>query len=235
MSQRRPTTEQELIEQIRAIDVPAPESLHRQVEAMIASRSRRGARRRGPAGVRRERSFSLAPRIAAGGAIALAALALVLSVSLSGSSSQLSVHDASALTLSPATSGAPAESSSHEKQLAANVEGVAFPYWGKRFGWHATGTRRDHLDGRNVTTVFYENARGRRVGYAIVAGGAPSGISGGVVTRHDGTPYRLLTIRGAAVVTWERDGHLCVISGHHVSGAMLLRMAEWDEPRSQAS
>jgi hypothetical protein len=48
-------------------------------------------------------------------------------------------------------------------------------------------------------------------------------------------PYRLLTENGASVVTWQRDGHLCVLSGHSVSSATLLRLASWSERDASAS
>jgi hypothetical protein len=234
MSERRPTTESELVELIRAIDVPAPEALHRRVDTLIAGRSAGASRR--AARAREPRSFGLRPRLAAGGAIAAALLAMAIVIGVSGGgSSTLSVRDAAALTLRPAITGPPAESHSKRSQLTATVDGVSFPYWGAHFGWHSTGSRSDHVDGRTVTTIFYENSRGHRVGYAIVGGSAAPATSGGVVSRHDGTPYRLLTVNGVAVVSWVRAGHLCVISGHGVSGATLLRMASWDDRRSVAS
>jgi len=237
MTDPRPRTEAELIEQIRSIDLPAPESLHRQIEAMIAGK----APATGPphAGASRKdravRPFGLGPRLAAGGAIAAVVVALAIVVGLSGGSSTLSVRDASALTLRQATSAPPAESSSDRGELTAAVDGVSFPYWGGHFGWRSTGSRTDHLDGRTVTTIFYANPRGRRVGYAIVAGTAPAQMSGGVVSMRDGTPYRLLTVNGTAVVSWLRAGHLCVVSGRGVDGATLLALASWDEHRTVAS
>jgi hypothetical protein len=147
----------------------------------------------------------------------------------------LSVHDASALTLRAATTAAPRESSSSRGELAAAVDGVAFPYWSAHFGWRATGQRTDNVDGREITTVFYGNERGKRVGYAIVAGSTPPQVTGGVVSRRDGTPYRLLTVKGVAVVAWTREGHLCVISGRGVEGATLLRLASWNDERSVSS
>lgn len=226
----RPANERELVELIRSVDVPAPESLHRKIDAMIATHS--SPRRRARAGT--ERSFGLAPRLAAVGAIAAAVIALVLAFSLSESSSTLSVHDAAVLTHRPATQGPPRERGGNRRELAAAVQGVWFPYWGGRLGWHASGSRVDRIDGRTVKTVFYENGHGKRIGYAIVAGSAPSQGSGGVISRRDGTPYRLLTIDGAAVVTWVRDGHMCVVSAHGVSGATLLRLASWDDRASAA-
>jgi hypothetical protein len=239
-SRSRPAGEAELVEFVRSIDAPAPESLHRKVDAMIAARSA-GARRRRPRGERAERGggaarpFGLAPRLAAAGAIMAAAIALALAFSLNGSSSTLSVRDAAALTHRAANHAAPAENSSDRRELAAAVDGVSFPYWGGRLGWHSTGSRVDRIDGRTVRTIFYENRHGQRIGYAIVAGSAPSQGSGGVVSRRDGTPYRLLTIDGAPVVVWLRDGHLCVVSGHGVGGATLLRLASWDGHRSETS
>lgn len=238
MSERRPSSESEIAELIRSVDVRAPESLHDAVETMIAERSSRGLRRRARPRATprapRERAYSLRPRLAALGAIAAAILALAIVVGTSGSSSTLSVHDASALTLRAATAAPPAESGSNHTELVASVDGIAFPYWGAHFGWHATGTRTDSVDGRTVTTVFYENALGHRVGYAIAAGSAPSQITGGVVARRDGTPFWLLTVDGHPVVAWKREGHLCVVSGRGVDGATLLRLASWTE-RPQSS
>jgi hypothetical protein len=226
MTETHPTTESELVELVRSSDVRAPESLHRKVDAMIASRGQRSAPHGG--------GFGLRPRLAAIGAIATALIALAVAVGLSGESATLSVRDAAALTTRPATHGPPVESASDRADLAVAVDGVSFPYWGGHLGWHSTGSRADTVDGRSVTTTFY--ARGRkRVGYAIVAGDAPSQASGGVVSHHDGTSYRLLTYNGAPVVTWLRAGHLCVVSGRGVSGAALLRLASWDDRRSVTS
>lgn len=231
----RPADEAELIEFVRSIDVPAPASLHRKIDAMIAERSGGAQKARGRRQGTAARPFGLAPRLAAVGAIAAAAIALAVAFGLSGSSSTLSVRDAAALTHRAATHPAPAENSRDKRELAATVDGVSFPYWGGHLGWRTSGSRSDQIDGRTVTTIFYENGHGKRIGYSIVAGAAPSQGSGGVVSRRDGTPYRLLTIDGSPVVTWERGGHLCVVSGRGVGGATLLRLASWDDKRSQAS
>jgi hypothetical protein len=238
MTEPRPNTEAELIEQIRSIDVRAPESLHRRVDAMIAAKSSRGRVRAGAdvgSDDRASRSFGLAPRLAAVGAIGVVVVALALAVALSGGSSTLSVRDASAVTLRGATAAPPSESSSNRRELTASVDGVSFPYWGGHFGWRSTGARTDTVDGRAVRTVFYASRHGQRVGYAIVAGSAPAQMSGGVVSMRDGTPYRLLTVKGVAVVTWLREGRLCVVSGRGVSGDRLLALASWDDRRSVAS
>ena len=232
MTDSRPPTESELVELVRSSDARAPESLHRKLDAMIAARSPRAAGRQRRAAD--ARGFGLRPRLAAVGAIAAALIALVVAVSMSGGSSTLSVRDAAALTTQAATHGPPVESSSDRAELAMAVDGVSFPYWGGHFGWRSTGSRMDTVDGRSVTTTFYTHGH-KRVGYAIVAGDAPSLASGGVVSSHDGTSYRLLTYDGAPVVTWLREGHLCVVSGRGVDGATLLRLASWDDRPSVRS
>jgi hypothetical protein len=50
-----------------------------------------------------------------------------------------------------------------------------------------------------------------------------------MVAWRGGVAYRLLDEHGVAVVTWLRDGHLCVVSGRGVSSATLLRLASWSE------
>jgi hypothetical protein len=216
MTELPPRTESELLELVRSSDVRAPDSLHQQVEALIASRRRRG--------------LPPPPRLLGAIAGATAVVAVALAVALSGGGSPtISMGQAAAPTLRAATLPAPPESSAHHAQLAAAVDGVKFPYWEDRFGWRSTGARTDRVDGRAVTTVFYADSSGRRIGYAILAGTPAPRIGGGTIASRDGVPYRLLTEHGAAAVTWVRDGHLCVISGRGVSNATLLRLASWSE------
>jgi hypothetical protein len=226
MTEPHPSTEPELVEFVRSIDVRAPDSLHQRVQALVADGSPRRARR-GALGTA-ARPFGTTQRLAAFGAIAAAVIAVAIVVSLGGGgSSPLSLSQASALTLKPATAKAPAER--NHTELTAAVEGLSFPYWEEHFGWRSTGARSDTVAGRAVTTIFYSNGRGRRIGYAIVAGATPLHPSGGTTSWHNGTPYRLLSVNGRTAVTWLRDGHLCVVSGRGVSAATLLRLASWDD------
>jgi hypothetical protein len=235
VSRPRPRNESELVEYVRSSDVRAPDELHRKVDALIDARSP-GARRRlsaDRAGARGRSRFALG--FAATIAIA-ALLVVVVAGGLSGGGSAgPSVRQTAALTLRGATAPAPAESRSHRGQLAVAVDGVAFPYWEDHFGWRSTGARSDSLGGRAVTTVFYEDARGRRLGYAIVAGTPAPRTSGGAVIRRGGVPYRLLSENGTRAITWLRDGHLCVVSGRGVSNATLLRLASWVDSAAVAS
>lgn len=251
-------SQQRVAELLRSFDTPAPESLHRRVESLVAAahegRERRGHTTRGDRTgedrTRGDRSF--APRgshprpfsdrrpfstrgLAAAGVTAIAVVAIALAVAFSSGSHSLSLRQAAAPTLRAATQPAPAESRANHAELAAAVGGVRFPYWGERFGWHSTGMRNDRIDGRAVTTVFYADAAGRRIGYAILAGTPAPPISGGTVVWNGGVAYRVLSENGTAVVTWQRDGHLCVMSGHGVSSATLLKLAGWSDHGTTAS
>ena len=69
MTDPRPSTEAELVDFVQAIDAKAPDSLHRKVELMIDG-AHPAARRTGAG------SFGIAPRLAAAGAVAAAAVAV---------------------------------------------------------------------------------------------------------------------------------------------------------------
>lgn len=215
----RPSTENELVELLRSIDEPAPERLHQRVSELVDGAATRRPKRR-PLGLRLG--------LAGGGLIAGGVAAIVLA--LSGSSSTpLTLQQETALTLRPATLTAPAENMSARTQLNVSVDGVPFPYWEEKFGWRASGARRDTVAGHTVQTVFYTAKGGARIGYAIVSGTPAPAVSGGVVRWRDGTPYRLVNVGGVQVVTWTRGGRRCVVSGRGVSAQDLLRLASWDD------
>jgi hypothetical protein len=177
-----------------------------------------------------------ARRLAVAGATALATVGAVLAVTLpgGGSSHALSAQSAAALALGSATLPAPGESANNRSELTASVGGVAFPYWGERFGWRDNGARSDTLGGRTVTTVFYANPSGQRIGYAIVAGPAPAS-GGGTVVERWGVSYRLSAQEGANVIVWRRGGHLCVMAGRGISPRTLLSLASWGSERAHAA
>jgi hypothetical protein len=218
----RPEDEAQLIELVRSIDVEAPQHLHETIEAMVAAPPQRRA---GRASARDGLRLRLG---AAGVAFAAVVVALVLALSGSGSG-ELGLSQAAAVTLKSATLAAPAENRSDRTELTVGVDGIAFPYWNRRFGWRSAGSRSDRIGGRTLRTVFYTDARGRRIGYAIVAGTPAPRIAAGSVQWRSGTEYRLARLHGAEVVTWTRDGHLCVVSGRGVDGATLLALASWDD------
>jgi hypothetical protein len=230
MSEMRPRTESELVERVRSIDVPAPETLRRDVRALVSRRA--GA----PGAGRRGFALGRLPALTLSVSAAVLAVVAVVAIALSsGGGAQPPLRQAADLTLRPATLAAPAQSTADPAQLAAHVGGVSFPYWDTRsLGWHATGVRHDRIGGHAVTTVFYGDGLGRRIGYAILAGASPA-VGGGTVVWRGHTPYRLSVIHGVPVVTWLRAGHLCVLSGRGVDGATLLRLAGWGERSPTAS
>ncbi len=203
---------------IGAIDVPAPADLRRKVREMTdaAPRARRVPGR---------------PLAWAGALAGAAVVVVVLVLALGGGSSTApTVQQASALAQRPATQGAPAESSVPGR-LAISAAGIPYPYWGQRFGWQAVGSRTDSVGGRMVTTVFYSSHAGaaapRRIAYSIVAG-APLAIPlAGHSTVSHGTRYQVLSSGSAAVVTWRRAGHTCILVGSGVSAHTLLTLARW--------
>ncbi|MGI8558939.1 MAG: hypothetical protein ACR2ND_11650, partial [Solirubrobacteraceae bacterium] len=134
------------------------------------------------------------------------------------------ISDVASLASRPAIAAAPPESGANSHLLARSVDGVAYPYWGDRFGWRDIGARTDVLAGRTITTVFYADARGRQIGYSI-AGGAPLPSRGGALRNAGGVRFRVLG--GGAVLTWTRSGHTCVLSGAGVSTSTLLSLASW--------
>jgi len=222
MSERNPQTEAELVAFVRSIDVAAPASLHTGVQALVADQQTRHT----PRGARRSR---LAVPVLAGALAAVAAIVIALVAFAGGGGSGMpdELHAASQLTLGGAMLGAPAESPRNRSELTAQVDGVSFPYWEESFGWRASGARVDRVGGRLVRTVFYTNARGQRIGYAIVGGTPPPRVSGGTELWVQGKPFRLLQIGDAKAIAWLRSGRLCVVSGRGVDGATLLRLASW--------
>jgi|SRR5581483_3946665 len=217
-----PRSEQELVELLHSIDVRAPQALHTRVQAMAAEQERGHTTLRGALSGMRLRLGALA----AAGAVAGAALALALG---GPGSSALSLGEAAAVTLRPATLPAPAESTSNSAELNAGVEGISFPYWEDKFGLRTVGSRTSHVAGRTVHTVLYEDRRGRRVGYSIVAGRPAPKMPADEMHWRNGTAYRLSTVGGAQVVTWERDGRLCVVAGRGVPSHTLVELASWDD------
>jgi anti-sigma factor RsiW len=185
-----------------AASVEAPFDLRRRVDALGTRPSRRPRWR---------------PLAALAGVGAAAAVALVL-VTAGGAPTVTAVLDAAG------ASPAAAISSSGGPLLPVAVEGVRFPNYEEKFGWRAVGRRADEIDGRDVTTVFYERG-GERVSYSIVAGDALAEPDGEDVEA-EGT--RLRRIGAGNAVTWRRLDHTCVMDGSSaVSPATVAELAGW--------
>jgi hypothetical protein len=164
------------------------------------------------------------------GGLALAALAAVVLVlaGVGGGSSAPSVDDAVALALAPATAPAPAIDSANTQLVREQIGGITFPNytyaWPK---WKTTGARRDQISGRDAATVVYRGPRGD-VGYTIVDGKPLPAPSGARHVRAGGVDLSVLRRNGATVVTWQRDGHTCVLAGRGAGvEQQLVRFAAW--------
>ncbi len=242
------------IELLRSLDgVRAPTSLRHAVEAMIADPAAlertiadsttansttatpptdplaadRPATSGERASFRRtRRSPRLRLRLA--GALALTAAAVVAFVlALSSGAGTPTVLETSRAGLRAATQLAPSESSSDLHQLAISAAGIPYPYWGASLGWEATGARADRVGGRTVTTVFYADHHGQRIGYSIVSGPALP-LPAGVTVIENGVRFRLPPAPGFTVVTWREAGHTCILTARSVAASTLVRLAAWE-------
>jgi hypothetical protein len=173
--------------------------------------------------VRATPSRRLAPWLLPATAIATALFLLAVLVPGGGPST---VQRAADLAQQPATQPAPAAAGA---VLRAEVDGVPFPDWGPDFGWHETGMRRDRLDGRRTTTVYYEHT-GHRLAYTIISGPPLPRPDATRLVRRDGLDialYRDPGHGGHDVAVFERGGRTCVVAGHVRELDTLLKLAAW--------
>jgi hypothetical protein len=195
---------------LQGLELRAPLRLRERIEA-------ERERARGPA---RRRRLTLGGALA--GATAAAALLVVLL--LPGGAGGPSVVEASELGTRPPTQ--PAPEPGQPKLLDASAFGLPFPDWAEKFGWEASGRREDEIDGRRAVTVFYEK-EGREIAYTIISGDALSAPEPSAAARREGTPLRYVRLDGRTIVTWERDGRTCILSGSDVPATTLLNLAGW--------
>jgi hypothetical protein len=157
---------------------------------------------------------------------AAAAIAIALAVIVGSGASGPTLSDASAYTLKPALGPPPGHS--FDGTLDLDVDGVPYPYWQDDFGWKATGSRVDKVNGRQATTVFYRKGKWR-IGYTIVTGKPVSVPGSASVTVRHGIRFRSAPLHGATVVTWERRNHSCILSGFNMGRHELLKLAAWKD------
>jgi anti-sigma factor RsiW len=191
---------------------PAPASLRTNVERRVDDRV---ARRRRP---------WLVPGLAFGGAVA-AVTAILLALVLTGAPSGPTVADAARLATSSPTGPAPARLHDSRSKLDERVDGVVFPDLARAYGWKPVGVRRDEVNGRAATVVYYEKGQSR-IGYVILAGSALPSPSGSHAVKQGGVRYEALDVDGRPAVTWQRLGHTCVLTGA-TSRSELLTLASW--------
>jgi hypothetical protein len=215
MAERDPGIAAALDEQRRALtlirgaaeEVRAPLALRERLEVQRASSWKPRAAKRW---------FS----VATAGALAAAVLLAVVLLSPGAPT----VEEAAAFGAQPATGPAPAVEG---KLLAAEESGVAFPEWGAKFGWEATGTHEGEIDGRDATTVYYEKD-GKTLAYTIVSGDTLEWPEDAATVKAEGTRVDVFrTDDGRLAATWWREGHSCILSGDGVPQAKLAELAGW--------
>ncbi len=211
--------------------VEAPSLLRRSIETSTAGGEEPG-NTRSTSPPRRRRTVPL--RLQAGAAVALAAaavVAVVLALTAGGSGTPTTAPtllQASSSGLGPSTQPVPAKSPHNPNLLAASAAGIAFPYWGDRFGWQAAGARTDTVAGRTVTTVFYTHRGTGRVWYSIVSGAALPVPAGSATIERHGVSFHVVRAAAPTVVTWREAGHTCILTARAVNAGTLVRLAAWE-------
>jgi anti-sigma factor RsiW len=170
------------------------------------------------------RARRLVPRFALGAAAAATA-AIVLALVLSGGTAGPTVAEAAGLAVKPPSGPAPGRLDDSQAKLAARVDGVVFPDLRRSYGWRPVGVRHDRVGGREARVVYYAKG-GKRIGYVILAGSGVPAPSGARATQQRGVTFRTLDVSGRPVVTWQRLGHTCVLTGS-ASRSELLALASW--------
>src|SRR4051794_5584628 len=179
----------------------------------------------GPAGrAPRRRRLGLAGSLAAVAAAAAAAVVISL-----GGTSEPGVLATVQLAGKGPVLPAPKHDAAHPARLRAQIDGLPFPDWNAKFEWRASGARRDKIEGRDATTVYYVGATGARLAYTILGGPAIEPPGGARTVRLRGTPYHLVNRGSQRIVVWQRAGHTCVMSAPvAVPEQRLLDLAAWD-------
>jgi len=180
-------------------DVRAPQSLREGIE-----RERERASARTPFWRRRW-------GLASAGAAAAALVAVAIALETGGHTTQPSLSRVYATARLEPTTAAPRPLGGAPPVLDAKVDHLVFPDWQEKFGWKAVGRRNDTLSGRPITTVFYRNSQGARLGYAVVSGHTLDGDPPGRQVTRGGKTYHVARAGQRTVVTWNQQGHTCAI------------------------
>ena len=159
------------------------------------------------------------------GGLAGAAAAAAVTIVVLTTGEELTVRRAVALsTRSP--EGAASLDPSNSALLRERVDQVVFPNFAGKFGWAPVGTRDDRLSGRNTRTVVYKRG-GLQLAYTIVSGRVLAAPDDAEISTTDGVQLRMFDQSGRRVVTWERQGHTCILSSSRISVDDLATLATW--------
>lgn len=184
-------------------DVQTPQSLREGIER---DRERAAARTRVPFWRRHRWALAMTSVVAAATAVGVVAL------QNGNDAARPPLGDVYAAAGLAPTEPPPAPLGGTPPVLEAEVGELEFPDWTKTFDWKAVGRRDDTLSGRTVTTVFYRNPEGARLGYAVVSGDPLGDDPPGRQVIREGKSYNVARTGGRTVVTWIQEGHTCVIT-----------------------
>jgi hypothetical protein len=145
------------------------------------------------------------------GTAAVVLASVVIALETGGDTNEPSLGNVYAAARLDPTKTAPRPLGGAPPVVNARVGTLVFPDWQKRFGWKAVGRRDDTLAGRPVTTVFYRNPGGARLGYAVVSGDVLGGNPPGRRVTRRGKTYHVAEAGERTIVTWNQQGHTCVI------------------------
>jgi hypothetical protein len=98
-----------------------------------------------------------------------------------------------------------------------------------RAGWTPTGSRSDRVEGRSLTTAFWER-RGRRIAHTVVSGDPVEAPARSRRTGRRGLLLQSFDRAGRTAVIWTEGGHTAVISGIGISRAALYALAGGPRP-----
>jgi hypothetical protein len=219
-----PRREDELAERGRVLvatavaETSAPVALRARIEEL--GRERAQAR---PS--TRRRWLGLAASFAAVAAAAVVALV----ISLGGASSPSVLATVSLAGPGP-NLPAPKPDPNNDALLQTKLEGLPFPDWDGAFRWRAVGARKDEIEGRRATTVYYDSPRGARTAYTILGGDRIPVPEDARPVDIRGETYHVMNRGDRRIVVWNRDGHTCVMSAPmSVPESRLLALAAWDD------
>jgi hypothetical protein len=214
-----PQVERELAERGRVLIA----AVVAETSAPLALRERIERDRERVRPVVRRRRLGLGASIAA----VAAAAATAIVISLGGSPAPSVLATVQVAAKGPALP-APKHNAAHPALLRTEIAGVPFPDWNAEFQWRASGARRDTIEGRDATTVYYDRG-GARLAYTILGGGPIEPPDGARTMPLRGTAFHLLNRGNQRIVVWDRAGHTCVMSAPAVVPEQrLLELAAWD-------
>jgi hypothetical protein len=201
----------------------APDRLHRRIEAMEADAARPTPRM--PSLRRRAAPRPWLRPAGAAGVVGALVVVLVVALSVNGPG-ESTVVQAAELSLRSSTEAAPHPDEQQPALLRRSFAGVTFPAWSEKFRWRADGARSDELDGRETTTVFYRHTH-HRIGYTVISGRPIEPPAGAETLNAGGLELHRFRLGRQDVVTFERNGRTCVLSGDVHDPDTLVKLAAW--------